>query len=133
MGQHQQIVIAEAIADLMTSGEKGATLCCTLDTHDSEGSEVAVQVMQDTINITPYAYSNDPLERLEACGALEDLEDLDLDLVDWEAGTYATIGIEELELVDVAQLVDKVFLKLLGCDENYSPQSCLEIGEDLRS
>jgi hypothetical protein len=126
MGQHQQIAIAEAIADLMTSGEKGETLCCTLDTHDGEGNEVSVQVMQDSINISPYAYSDDPLERLETCGALEDLEDLDLDLVDWEAGTYATIGIEELELVDVAQLVDKVFIKLLGCDENYSPSASTE-------
>jgi hypothetical protein len=126
MGQHQQIAIAEAIADLMTSGEKGATLCCTLDTPDSEGNEVSVQVMQDTINITPYAYSNDPLERLETCGALEDLEDLDLDLVDWEAGTYATIGIEELELVEVAQLVDKIFIKLLRCSEDYSPSASTE-------
>jgi len=126
MGQHQQIAIAEAIADLMAAGEKGATLCCTLDTHDSEGNEVAVQVMQDTINIAPYAYSDDPLERLETCGALEDLEDLDLELVDWEAGTYATIGIVDVELVDVVQLIDKVFVKLLGCDSNYSPSASTE-------
>jgi hypothetical protein len=126
MGEHQQIAIAEAIADLMTSGEKGATLCCTLDTHDGEGNEVSVQVTQESINITPYAYSDDPLERLETCGALEDLEDLDLDLVDWEAGVYATIGIADLELVEVAQLVDKIFLKLLGCDENYSPSPSTE-------
>jgi len=126
LGQHQQIAIAEAIADLMAAGEKGATLCCTLDTHDSEGNEVAVQVMQDTINIAPYAYSDDPLERLETCGALEDLEDLDLELVDWEAGTYATIGIVDVELVDVVQLIDKVFVKLLGCDSNYSPSASTE-------
>jgi len=126
MGEHQQIAIAEAIADLMTSGEKGATLCCTLDTHDGEGNEVSVEVTQESINITPYAYSDDPLERLETCGALEDLEDLDLDLVDWEAGGYATIGIADLELVEVAQLVDKVFLKLLGCGENYSPSPSTE-------
>jgi hypothetical protein len=126
LGQHQQIAIAEAIADLMAAGEKGATLCCTLDTHDSEGNEVAVQVMQDSINIAPYAYSDDPLERLETCRALEDLEDLDLELVDWEAGTYATIGIVDVELVDVVQLIDKVFVKLLGCDSNYSPSASTE-------
>jgi hypothetical protein len=126
LGQHQQIAIAEAIADLMTSGEEGATLCCTLDTHDGEGNAVSIEVMQDSINISPYAYSDDPLERLETCGALEDLEDLDLELVDWEAGAHATIGIADLELVDVAQLVDKVFLKLLGCDANYSPSASTE-------
>lgn len=126
MGHQQQLAIVEAIADLMTAGEKGETLCCTLDTHNGEGTEVSVQVMQGSINIAPYAYSDDPLERLETCGALEDLEDLDLEVVDWEAGTYATIGIDGLELAEVAQLVDKVFIKLLGCEENYSPSASTE-------
>jgi len=126
VGQHQQLAIVEAIADLMTSGEEGETLCCTLDSHDSEGAEVSIQVMQDSINIAPYVYSDDPLERLETCGALEDLEDLDIEVVDWEAGTYALIGIEGLELADVAQLVDRVFIKLLGCNENYSPSASTE-------
>ena len=126
MGQQQQLAIIEAIAELMTAGEKGATLCCTLDTHDGEGNDVAVQVMQDSINITPYAYSDDPLERLETCGALEDLEDLDLEVVDWDAGEYATIGIEGAELAEVAELVDKIFLKLLGCNANYSPSPSTE-------
>jgi hypothetical protein len=126
VGQHQQLAIVEAIVDLMTAGEDGETLCCTLDSHDGEGNEVSVEVMQDSINISPYAYSDDPLERLETCGALEDLEDLDIEVVDWEAGTYALIGIEGLELADVAQLVDRVFIKLLGCNENYSPSASTE-------
>ena len=126
MGQLQQLAIIEAIAELMTSGEKGATLCCTLDTHDAEGNEVSVQVMQDSINITPYAYSDDPLERLETCGALEDLEDLDLEVVDWEADGYATIGMDGAPLAEVAELVDKVFRKLLGCPADYSPSASTE-------
>jgi hypothetical protein len=126
LGHHQQLAIVEAIADLMTSGEKGATLCCILDTHDGEGNEVSVQVAQDSINIVPYAYSDDPLERLETCGALEDLEDLDLEVMDWEAGTYAKIGIDGLELADIAQLVDKIFIKLLGCEAEYSPSASTE-------
>ncbi len=130
MGQHQQLAIVEAIADVMTSGEEGETLCCTLDSHDGEGNEVSIEVMQDSINITPYAYSDDPLERLETCGALEDLEDLDLEVVDWEAESYALIGIEGLELAEVAQLVDRIFIKLLGCNENYSPSASTEDVED---
>jgi len=82
--------------------------------------------MQDSINISPYAHADDPLDRLESCGALEDLDDIDLEVVDWEAGTYATLGTEGLVIADVAQLVDQLFTKLLGCDDNYTPAASTE-------
>ena len=54
-------------------------------------------------------------------GALDELS-MELTLVDWEADTFATIGIEGNETADVALLVDRIFTRLLGCDDaDYTP------------
>jgi hypothetical protein len=127
MGQRQQEAIAEAIADVMTSGDADSMLCCTLEATDASGESVAVQVMQDSVNITPYAHDDDPLDRLEQCGATEGLDNVDLELVDWEPKKFATIGIDDLEVADVARLVDQIFTRLLGCnDSTYAPAGTVE-------
>ena len=127
MGQRQQEAIATAITELMTSGESGEMLCCTLEAQNAAGEDVAIQVMQDSVNITPYAHGDDPLDRLEQCGATEGVDDISLELVDWEAGKFATIGIDDLEVADVARLVDQIFTRLLGCNEStYIPAATVE-------
>lgn len=127
MAQRQRDAIAAAISEVMTSGGEGSTLCCTIEARNAEGEDVSIQVMQDSINISPYAHDDDPLERLESCGATDDLEDDKLDVLEWEPGTYATIGVEGLAVADVAQLVDQVFTRLLGCDDaSYGPSATTE-------
>jgi hypothetical protein len=117
LAQQQSIAIAAAISGLMTAGEAGASLCCTIEARNAEGEDVSIQVMQDSVNITPYDDDSDPLERLDECGATDGLDAANLEVVDWEAGKYAAIGIEGLGVADVARLVDQVFTRLLGCDD----------------
>lgn len=127
MAQRQRDEIEAAISGLMTAGEAGASLCCTIEARTAEGEDVSIQVMQETINILPYAHDDGPLERLESCGATDDLADDKLDVLAWEPGTYATIAIEGLAVADVAQLVDQVFTRLLGCDDaSYGPSASTE-------
>ena len=127
MAQAQRGEIEAAIAELMTAGEAGAGLCCTIEARNAAGEDVSIQVMQGSINISPYAHDDDPLERLESCGATDDLVDDKLDVLEWEPGTYATIAIEGLAVADVAQLVDQVFTRLLGCDDaSYAPSASTE-------
>jgi hypothetical protein len=127
LAQAQRGEIEAAIAGLMTAGEAGASLCCTIEARNAAGEDVSIQVMQGSINISPYAHDDDPLERLESCGATDDLEDDKLDVLEWEPGTYATIAIEGLAVADVAQLVDQVFTRLLGCDDaSYAPSASTE-------
>jgi hypothetical protein len=119
MGQKQQDAIVAAITGVMTSDDDDAMPCCTL-----EFGEVSVQVLQDSVNIAPYPSDQEPLDHLEECGATEGI---DVDLVDWEPGKFATIGIEDLEVEEVALLVDRIFTRLLGCDdETYMPTATVE-------
>ena len=120
MGQSQRDAIAEAIDQVMTADDDDAEgRCCTMEATNARGESVTIQVMQDSLNIAPYASTEEPLGQLEASGATEGL-DVDLELVDWNPGVYATLGIDGLEPEQVAQLVDQIFINLLGCDEeNY--------------
>ena len=55
----------------MSAGEAGASLCCTIEARNAAGEDVSIQVMQETINISPYAHDDDPLERGQHCDAGE--------------------------------------------------------------
>jgi hypothetical protein len=116
MGQKQRDAIAEAVDEVMTDDDDDSGLCCTIEATNARGEPVSVQVMQSSLNITPYVHSDEPLARLQACGATKGL-DADLELLDWGAGVFATVGIDELDDADVAQLIDQVFVRLLGCDD----------------
>jgi hypothetical protein len=62
MGQSQRDAIAEAIDEVMTADDDEAeSLCCTIEATASAGESVTIQVMQDSLNIAPYAYEEDPL------------------------------------------------------------------------
>ncbi len=127
MGQSQRDAIAEAIDEVMTADEDGdESLCCTIEATNAQGESVTVQVMQDSLNISPYAHEDDPLARLVASGATDGLE-VEIELVDWNPGVYATIGIDGLEAEEVAQFVDQVFVCVLNCDEmNYQVTASTE-------
>jgi hypothetical protein len=97
-----------------------------IEAVNAEEEDVSVQVLADSINISPYDYGDEPLPRLKASGALDELS-MELTLVDWEADTFATIGIEGNETADVALLVDRIFTRLLGCDDaDYTPIASIE-------
>ena len=127
MAQNQRDAIAEAIDEVLkVDGDDAEGLCCTLEATNAQGESVTVQVMRDSLNISPYAFTDEPLGQLEACGATDGL-DANLALIDWNAGVYATLGIDGLAPRQVAQLVDQVFIQLLSCDEeNYKISASTE-------
>lgn len=127
MAQSQRDAIAEAIDEVMTAdGDAAEGLCCTMEATNARGESVTIQVMQDSLNISPYDFTEEPLGQLAACGATDGL-DAELELVDWNPGVYATLGTDGLQPEQVAQLVDQVFVQLLGCDEeNYKISASTE-------
>jgi hypothetical protein len=126
MGQRQVDTIVAAIADIYGARNESGMLCCTLEAVNADGIDVSIQVMADSVNLSPYPYAEDPLTRLELSGALEGLEDMDLELVDWDANAFATVGTAGNEPADVARLVDETFTKVPGCDAGYMPTASTE-------
>lgn len=126
MAQRQVEAIVAAIADIYGLPNESGMLCCTFEAVNAGGADVSIQVMADSINISPYPYSEEPLTRLELSGALEELEDMELELVDWDANAFATVGTAGNEPADVARLVDETFTKVLGCDAGYEPKHSTE-------
>jgi hypothetical protein len=116
MAEQQEQEIGEAIARVFSDDNEGG-LCCTLETVNSQGQDVAIQVMQDAINISPYPFQEDPTIRLQTSGILERFSDGDIEVIEWNSERFATVGIDGLEIDDVADLVDQVFVKLLACDD----------------
>ncbi len=126
MPQRQVEAIAAALADIYGAPNESGMLCCTLEAVNAGGSDVSIQVMADSISISPYPYAEEPLTRLELSGALEELEDMELELVDWDANAFATVGTAGNEPADVARLIDETFTKVLGCDAAYDPRASTE-------
>ena len=62
--------------------------------------------MAETINLAPYPFAEDPLTRLELSGAVDTLESVALDLVDWDANAFATVGTSGNDPADIARLID---------------------------
>ena len=126
MPQRQLDAIVAAIADIYGQSNESGMLCCTIEAVNAGGTDVSIQVMADSINISPYPYHEEPLTRLELSGAMEGLEEMELELVDWDANAFATVGTAGNEPVDVARLVDETFTKVLGCDAAYDPRASTE-------
>ncbi len=126
MPQPQIDAIIAAIADIYGAPNEGGMLCCTLEAVNADGTDVSIQVMADSINLAPYPYAEEPLTRLELSGALEGLEDMELELIDWDANAFATVGTAGNEPADIARLVDETFTKVLGCDAAYAPRAILD-------
>ena len=116
MGHRQEKAIGAAIVPIL-SGRRGGLMCCTIETVNSEGKDVAIQVLQHSISIAPYPFSEDPLSRMERNGVMQELGDPDLSLVDWDTNIYAQVRTDSLDARKVAELVDLTFVKLLACDD----------------
>jgi hypothetical protein len=125
MPPKQEQEIRLAIADVFGEANEGL-LCCTIETVNADGQDVSIQVMQDSINISPYPFAEDPVTRLQLGGVLEHLDDPELETVDWDANAFATVGTGELEPDQIAELVDLVFVKLLSCDTDYTVKAATE-------
>jgi hypothetical protein len=116
MGQRQEKTIGVAIAPIFSNRNRG-TLCCTIETVNAEGKDVAIQVMQDSINIAPYPFPEEPLSRMELNGVMRELGDPELELVNWDTNVHAQVGTGALDVRKLAELIDLTFVKLLSCDD----------------
>ena len=126
MGLQQAKTIEEAIAEIFDKENEETSLCCTIEAGTAGGEDVIIQVTSASLNIAPYLFADDPRSRLEEAGVLDGLS-LELEVVDWQANVYAIIGIEGMEADDVARLTDRIFVRLLGCDdESYAPIASTE-------
>ncbi len=120
MGHRQERATGAAIVPIL-SGRNRGRLCCTIETVNSEGKDVAIQVLQRSINIAPYPFSDDPLSRMERNGVMRRLGDPELELVDWDTNIHAQVGTATLDAEKIAELIDLTFVKLLACDDtNYA-------------
>lgn len=120
MPERQMQAISQALADIYGEKNEGGLLCCTLEAVNADGMDVSIQVMAETINLAPYPFAEDPLTRLELSGAIETLEHVTLDLVDWDANAFATVGTSGNDPVDIARLIDRTFVRVLGCAPDYT-------------
>jgi hypothetical protein len=88
-------------------------LCCTMEAINLSGSRLWVQSMPGTVNMA-YLWSEEPLEVLRAQGVRSPL---DLYLVEWAAGEYATFGFAYMSPRDHATFIDQLYVKVLNCDD----------------
>ncbi len=120
MAEEQMGAIREALADIYGEKNEDGLLCCTLEAVNADGMDVSIQVMAETINLAPYPFAEDPLTRFELSGALDTLESVALDLIDWDANAFATVGTSGNDPADIARLIDQTFVRVLGCSPGYT-------------
>jgi hypothetical protein len=116
MGNKQIDEIEPSVAKVykgIKSSDDPPTACCTLESITPSGSEVWIQVMPGTVNMG-YPFDSDPLEMLR--NQCVDTPS-DLYLVEWSANEYATFGFKNIAAIDHAALVDQLFVRVLGCDD----------------
>jgi hypothetical protein len=116
VGSDRLAEIVPAIREVIEGVAEGRSLCATLEVNGNPDSWV--QVTPGAINIA-YPLHEDPSSlpkrlRLGPPGALN--------LVEWEAGAFATFNIDApLSIREIARIVDEMFESVLGCKgQNYS-------------
>lgn len=126
MGAAQVATIERAVAEACKKvhAEHGQpALCATLTARNGAGAEVWIQVMAGTVNMD-YPFPDEPVARLQRVNAFGPLKP---SLIGWEAGTYATWDTAGIATRDVAFLVDRLFAKVLACDDaTYEPKVTME-------
>jgi len=126
MGETQREIIKRAAIEVSAcpdDGDAEPTHCCTLEAENTLGAPVWIQVLAGSVNME-YPFANDPVERLRACG-LEIPKRLEL--LEWEASSFATFSITDISVDELAFLVDQLFTQVLGCDDAaYKPRAAIE-------
>ena len=82
-------------------------------TYETDGGQKWVEVTMGVVNLS-YPFENSPEDRLCAAGVTAD----GLKLLRWKAGVFATFQHGPLDGRTVAELVDRVFVAVLGCDDD---------------
>lgn len=98
-------------------------LCCTFETTSAAGELVWIQVMAGTVNMA-YPFDDDPVARMRSTGAFGHLKP---ELIEWNAGSFATWDMAGISPRDIAWLVDRLFARVLSCDDTaYEPRVTME-------
>ena len=122
MGERQRLIMEPAVRDLLA--RSGGDAICTITTTNVAGEEVWVQLIEGGSLNTLYPPGDDPVKRL---GMLGVFGTLNVSLVEWQAGNFATFDVLGIASWDVAFVVDQLFVKLLQCDDaGYVPASSVE-------
>lgn len=118
MGADQIAAIRPAIVEL-EEAPAAEDWCATFEVP---GTGLWVQVVLGTLNFS-YPYADNPGARLRDLGfAAPGLEP-----TGWQPGKYATFSHAPLPSQDLAKLVDRLFVELLGCDhQSYEIDVSLE-------
>jgi hypothetical protein len=99
------------------------THCCTLEAKNTIGGPVWIQVLAGSVNMH-YPFANDPLERIRSCGIRMPVG---LELLEWEASSFATFSVASISAGELAFFVDQLFTQVLGCDDAaYEPRAVIE-------
>jgi hypothetical protein len=112
MGADQISEIAPGIREVLV-GAGG--WCATFEVSGDPSRWV--QFTQGTINAA-YPYEESPDERLPLLGSC--------DLTEWEPRKYATFRLHLNEPRTVAKWIDRYFVDVLGCEQEYSIDTKLE-------
>ena len=116
MGDKQIAAMEPSVAEVyvgITSADQPPTKCCNLNSKSLEGSEVWMQIMPGTVNMS-YPFTGDPLELLR--NQCVDTPS-SLYLIEWNANEFAQVGFDNISPHDHACLADELFVRVLGCED----------------
>src|SRR2546423_11492056 len=126
MGANQIAEMEPSLSEVykgISSPDDPPTSCCTLEAMTLVGAEVWIQVMPGTVNMA-YPFTEEPLDLLRRQGVRSPS---DIYLVEWATGEYATFGFGDISPRDHASFVDRLFVKVLGCDDaSYQLKTSIE-------
>jgi len=114
VGQHQQAEIAQRIAEVYQRSTAGVDWC--LEMFAGPGENMWIQVVPTNVN-TAWPLQTEPLATVDQ---LEIPRLAGLDLIDFQPGLFATYLFDETNFQAIAEFVDQLFLKVLGCDDDYA-------------
>jgi len=126
MGDIQRQIIKRGANEAgACSGDASAepTHCCTFEAQNIDGAPVWIQVLTGTVNMH-YPFATDPVEQLRTGGVQIPNG---LELLEWEANSFATFSLSRISADELASFVDQLFTEVLGCDDAaYQPRAVIE-------
>ena len=123
MADRQRLAIEPVARDVLGRATAGETIC-TFTARNAAGEDVWVQLIDGGSLNMLYPFDDDPVKRLAASGVFGTLKPA---MIEWEAGNYATFDVHGIAPGDVAFVIDRLFVRLLKCDDaGYVPASSFE-------